>query len=263
MTSGNSGGKGLAKRTNQARTKSPAPKPSRGKYPWDDVEEAFIFGIARSEDGLERTYLNLKDLSDHFDIPYQRVKERSAQKRWTERRHAEQVKITQERQKARTSKLVENAVEFDENAYNVAKIGVGMIMARLAEISSEMGPMKQRKARALEKMEAGEKVQPFELYSAINYREMQGLSQAAQVFQDIGRKALGTDGEKLDINIDGTVEHAVSVVEELGRDDSERLGAMFAAMERAGINLSELGSSPDVVEGEWTEDDDDTTTEDE
>lgn len=250
VTSGNSGKKSPAKKGVQRRTEPTAEKKRTGgapaKYPWEEVEAAFVQGIARSEDGMERTYLNLKDLAEHFDIPYQRVKERSASKRWTERRLQAQTELEQARQKARQRELVKGAIEFDEKALSVAKIGIGLIQSQLAQIAGGVRAANERREDALRRQANGEHVEKWELYSPINYREMEGLSRAAETFQNIGRRALGTDGEKLDINVEGNIEHAVSVSQELQRDDAERLAGMVAALERAGLTL---GAPAGVPEG--------------
>jgi hypothetical protein len=261
VTSGNTGKKTLSRKGDQTRTEPAEVKIRTGgakaKYPWDEVESAFIEGIARSEDGMERTYLNLKDLAEHFDIPYQRVKERSASKRWTERRLQAQTELEQARQKSRQRELVKGAVEFDEKALSVAKIGIGLVQSQLAQIAGDLRAANERVADARRRMEAGEKVEKWELYSAVNYREMEGLSRAAETFQNIGRRALGTDGEKLDINVEGNIEHAVSVSQELQRDDAERLASMLVALERAGLAMGTPGGTPELESADRSDDEND------
>lgn len=218
--------------------KRPGPKPQRAtpvrgtprKYDWEAVGKAYVEGIRKDDGSLE--WMNLRELADHYAIPYARVREVSARDRWSEQRAGYQIQAAQERKKKRIQKLNENAVDFDEKSYNAAKIGVGLITQRLGEILKESQIRRPIREEAFERLSNGEPVERSELWSAINYREMDGLARAARTFQEMGQRALGTDVQKVDVTgtVEGHVEHVHSVREEMMRDDTERLTAVVEAL---------------------------------
>lgn len=217
----------------------------RRSIPWDEIRREFVEGWDVNGD----IHLpNLRELSERHDVGYVRVRERSAKERWKDRRDAMQIKVTQERQKKRALGLAKNAIEFDEKAHNVAKLGIAMVTVRLAEISQEVGRQQEVRARALVKQQQGLPVDKHELWSAVNYRELEGLASAAERFQTIGQKALGTDVQKHEITgaDGGPIESTVGIVVELNRDDPERLAMMIKAMHEANL-VSE--DDWDIVEG--------------
>lgn len=272
MTSANTARKTSKGKGNKTRTtKTPAKRPTR--YDWDSIRTAFIEGMPVPDGGqFERTFHTQKEIAELFDVPYQRVRERASQERWTELRHKEQIEVAAKRQKERSEKILGDALDFDEKTLKVAQVGINLITARLGEIASDVKDYRERRAEAIEKMKRGEKVEAFELYSAVNYREMESLASAAARFQEIGNKALGIDVQRHEISgpgggplqVDG-----VSVGEELLRDDPERMTAVLAAAIRAGIDVGELTAKQadtideeetgdgekDVVEGDWYEGD--------
>jgi hypothetical protein len=91
------------------------------------------------------------------------------------------------------------------------------------------------------------------LYSAIWFKEIEGLAGALDRFQNIGMKALGTDIQKHEVtNPDGSMSTTVNVVGELHRDDPERLALILQAMRDTGILPSDALEIEDaeVVEEE-------------
>lgn len=257
--------KGHKKRT-KGGTKSKSPA-KRSRYDWDALRTAFVEGVPVPEGGqYERQFMNQKELAEAFDVPYQRVRERASKERWTELRHREQVELATKRQKERNEKLLGDAIDFDEKSLKVAQVGINLITARLAEIAGSHKTQKDIREKALERMARGEKVEKWELYPAINYREMEGLASAAQRLQEIGNKALGIDVQKHEISGPGggplQIDSTVSVTDELMRDDPERITAVLAAATR--LVGHELANIIDVegieeedeatVEAEWSED---------
>lgn len=210
------------------------------------------------EEGGDRRFLNLRELSELFDVPYQRIRERSSHERWPDRRQAYQTKLTRERQKQHAAKLAKDAVDFDEKAYKVADMGLGMIQARIAEIAKEWQTGRQRREEAMARKEAGEYVERHELYSAVNYREMEGLASAAAQFQSIGMRALGTDVQKHEITgpDGGPIESAtVHIVSELNRDDPERFASLVQGLVEAGLVDPAMIEDNDknIIDGEVVE----------
>ncbi len=230
------------------------------KYDWEMIKRQYVEGVNTGTDEKSLRLPTLKELSDEYGAPYTRVRERSAKERWTERRAEYQIVATRERQKKRVKKMAENAVEFDANAYKVASTGMAMIYTRLAEIAAQVNASRALRADALERQKNGEPVERYELYSAVNYREMEGLASAASRFQEVGMKSLGTDVQRHEISgpDGGPIEATTtSIIQELNRDDPERLAMLVAAMKESGLYT---GDDENVIDGELIEETETTTT---
>lgn len=226
------------------------------RHDWEAIRTAYIEGFDPDGTGQSVIFGTLAEVAERFNVTPERVREMSARERWPTRRNAHQLKMATEARTARLRALSSQSVEFDERTLTVAKIGMGMVTARLTEVAEELKESKDRRAKAMAKRERGEPVERHELYSAVNYREMEGLAKAAVTFQDIGRRALGTDIDRLEITgADGgaiQMEGDFSIREELGRDDPERLAQILMAAHRAGITQALSRAS-----GEPVDDDDD------
>jgi hypothetical protein len=238
--------------------KSPARKGGRTpKYDYDGLRTAFVEGFPENPDDPEgsRDWPNLRELSERTNVPYERIRERSAKERWVELRHAHQMEIAKQRRKKRVETLSTKAVEFDDRNLGIAELGLKLIGQRFTEIAKEVQLKAERRAKAEEMLRQGLPVDRYDLYSAIRSTEMNELARAADVLQNMGMKALGTDVERHSIDISGdvTVDHSISVSQELERDDPDRLAAFMAAAQRSGVfqQLAEL-TAP-VVEGDEDE----------
>lgn len=243
-------------KTPRKATKQPVPRNKGGrppvgkarKYDWEAVRKTFIEGLPSDPakpDG-DRTWVSQKELADRVDVPYQRIRERSSKERWTELRANYQAELARKRQQGRIKRLATEATEFDDSALNVAKIGQKLVATRLAEIARDVSRKNAIREQALRDLEAGRAIDPIDLRSAIYSKELESLAKSSQLFQEIGMRALGTDVQRHEINgqLDHgvTVEHTISVVRELERDDPDRLGAFLAAAHNAGVfqQLAEL-----------------------
>ena len=218
------------------------------KYDWPALQRVFVEGEEK-DDGSLVTF-NLKEISDRFGVPYQRVRERASQERWTDRRNVHQQQTAVERQRKQRKKMVDESVQFDVNALNAAKLGIGMSTARLAEIMAEHQVKQARVKDAQRRMEAGEPVEKWELYSAINYRELEGLAGAIERFQSVGMRAMGTDVQKYEVTSpDGSMAATtINVTAELHRDDADRMALILEAMQDAGLIPED--AIQDIIDGE-------------
>lgn len=209
------------------------------KYDWDSLRQMFIEGIQnKSENPLEREFVTLKELGIRTNTTYAALRERSSAESWQENREAFQMRLMKHRQYIRLATLGKESIEFDTKTLNMAKAGVNIIMTRLAEIINEINAAKVRKDRAIELSKQGVLVDPYHLQSVIDSKELAALAAAAQLWQSIGNKSIGTDvikgeltpSEDLDTDV-----RAISMSQELGRDDPERLAAFMLAAKRAGL----------------------------
>lgn len=230
------------------RRSGPAPK-----YDYDAARLEYIEGIAQ-DDGSSRLP-SLKELAERHDIPYTAIRRAASKERWTERQTAYQSQIAQERQRKRIKELASQGIEFDTNAHRAAQLGVSMTTARLAEIAEEFKVRAPRIKEARERVQNGEPVEKWELYSAVNYRELEGLASALDRFQSVGMKALGTDVSRHEIsNPDGSLQpQTININAELARDDPERLGAFIAALHEVGLTPNDIAQEG-VVDAEVVED---------
>lgn len=248
----------------------PAPRGTRGnnrKYDYSNAKAQYIEGVPEDPAKPEgsRTWLNLKEVADRVDIPYQRIRERSSKERWTDLRTNYQASLAKKRHEDRAKKIITEAIEFDDKSLDVAKMGTRLVAARMSEIASAVREAATKKQIIQDKLDNDLPIEKHEwqwLKTQINSAELERLAKSMAMFQDIGMKSLGTDVARHEISGPGgapigvDVEHTISVARELQRDDPDRLGAFFAAAHRAGVfeQLAELEGGDEADDYEPTED---------
>lgn len=227
----------------------PAPK-----YDYDAARLEYIQGIEQ-DDGSYKL-LTIKDIAERHDIPYTALRRRSSKERWTDRQNTYQSQIAQEKQKKRAKELAGQSIEFDKNAHNAAKLGISMASARLAEIAEEFRSKQGAIREARERLERGDPVEKWELYSAVNYRELEGLAGALERFQTVGMRALGTDVQRHELTSpDGSMTpQNINITAELSRDDPDRLGAFLQAAAEVGLLDSLMEDDSGVIDAEVVDD---------
>lgn len=205
--------------------------------------------------------LTLKELADIYSIPYETLRSKAGDDRWSYLRAEYQTKNQIAIREARTVALVKEAVSFDDVSLKAAKLGQTLIVGRLGQIAALFQAQGISFERALEKARNGLPLDPSETRSSINYKELVELANALDRFQNVGRKALGTDVEKIDINSSvGVTRVDVHIGDELAKPDVDRMASTIEAMRRAGLHslLGEQLALPEVaeevVDGEIIED---------
>lgn len=237
------------------------------KYEWEPIRRDFIEGIERA-DGTknERWFPNLREVADLHNVPYARIRKRSAQERWTNKRAAAEQVYHQKRAEGRAKMIARNALDFDDKAFQAAKLGMAMVTTRMAEIAGEVQARKPRRDQAWQDFQNGLPVEKTDLYSAVRANEINELASALDRLQASGMKALGTDVQRIDLmNSGGDTVNILNVTQEVQRDDPERLAAILGAMGEAGMFSNELlqhlegleDPEDNVIEGEVEEDESD------
>lgn len=227
---------------------------SNRKYNWEQLAKEYIEGI-ETPGKEERVFPTMKELAELHGVPAQMVRARASKERWTEKKDAHAMRLAKERLRKRQSLLLNKGVDFDDRAHKAAELGVGLITNRLAEIAQEISRRQKVRDNALAMMDAGLPINKEDLYSAINYREMEGLASALSRFQEVGMKALGTDVTRHEISgPDQTaIEVKTNIRHEISRDDPERIAAIVSSFEDAG--LLELGTVQEIIDAEIVEED--------
>lgn len=218
------------------------------KYDWLAIRTAFIEGL-KEEGKEEATFYNLKELAERMNVPVVRMREKSSEERWYEQREQYQLRAAKARQTKRILELSGESVDFDSKSLNLAKLGMAMVTARMSEIARDVKDQTRRREEAIQQQLAGNPVDPEDLQTVIDARELNTLALAATQWQQLGQKALGTDVQRMEIqqdiqhNIDVDVE-VLSISAELGRDDPERLASFLQAAKRAGLLEEVLTEDP-------------------
>lgn len=229
------------------------------KYDWDTAQQLFVDGVSQGEDAPPQ-YLNLRELAEQMGIPYQQVRERAARHRWTSLRQKAILEMAQAKRRKRAERLATEGSKMDDTSLDVAKMGMTLIRLRMGEIAEHVKAKQEQRKRSLDLLKDGNPVEWTELYSAINYKEMQGLAIAATTLHDLGQKALGTDA--ININVKGGVdvgvtgEVTVSVVDEMTRPDPERIAVILGILSRVNLpheHILGLAQNGNVIEGEVEE----------
>lgn len=244
-----------------AKTKTPAKRGRKTKYDYEKAKEYFVEGwpVDPDDEDSDRDWLNLRQVSERMEIPYERIRERSASERWTDLRRTYQTSAARDRQKRRIEQLGRKSIEFDDRSLRIAESGLKLIGHRMNEIAELVQAGRARRDEAVERFKEGEHVERMELWTQVRSTEMVELARAAEVLQSIGRRALGTDVEHVQVDATVNGEVAISVAAELERDDPDRLASFVAAVQRA--DLAEI-LAVQQVEQDTDEDEDDADTED-
>jgi hypothetical protein len=213
------------------------------RYDWPTIKEHFV------ESGLDVT---LKHVSEVFGIPYATVRERAANERWTYLRATFHAELSRANKKQRIERLDKDAKSFDDSSLRVAAVGQVLVTGRLSQMADLFTAGQNQHNETVKKVRAGETPSRADLSSPLNYKELSELAKGLQGFQDVGRKALGTDAQNLNIQgeTDVSVDHNVKVTAELAKDDQDRLAAMMLVMQRTGLAESGPGEGGGVLEAE-------------
>lgn len=216
------------------------------KYDWDGMREEYL---------TSEKLMNLKTIAEKYNAPYNYVRQKAGEERWSYLRVEEQRRVWKAKRQDHVRKMADESVNFDRNAIDTAKVGMRLVAVRLAEIAQEQVAREPTRSAAMAALKQGVPVDKAELYSAIRYTELRELATAGKLFQDMGRAAFGTDVQQVEFHGDVDVEAAVvSISQELGKDDPQRLMAFMEAMQRTGLVTVHADTA---VDGEVVEDDDD------
>lgn len=233
------------------------------RYDWPSVKMVFVEGTV--DDDGERTWPNLREVAELFDVPYVRVREHSAKGTWRDERSAFMANIERVRQDRRAKSLAQDSVDMDKRALQLARTGMQLAAARLAEI----GKLVAEQQRA-EQEHGADALRGRPPLPAVDARELATLIGAAESAYALGQKALG-EIPTLRHEISGPggmpVQTQHDVRAELRQDDPDRLAKFLVAAERAGlvgvpgsIALGATGSQaldaepPELLEGGNPED---------
>lgn len=201
------------------------------RYDWPSVKMVFVEGTV--DDDGERTYPNLREVADLFDVPYVRVREHSAKEAWLDERAAFQANIERVRQERRAKSLAQDAIDMDKRALTMAKTAMQLVGARLAEIGQAVAA--QQRAEAEQGADAARSRGALPLIDA---RELATLVSAGQDAYALGSKALGevpTTRHEITGVGGSPVRTQTDVRGELRTDDPDRLAKFLVAAERSGL----------------------------
>lgn len=228
------------------RVENPIPPGSKSRGPkpvfdWTTIRSEYVEGILKDDakDEFDRWWPTYEDLAKRHGTAITTIQGRGSKERWRNLKDQQAVEYTKARQRKRADKIANAAIQFDDNALKVGEMGVALIMSRLGEVATEMRMRKDTRAEAVERLARGEDVKVKDLRSAVYHQEMLSLANAAEKFQQIGLRALGTlEGNTTinQLNVDAST-NTMNVAQELIRDDKERAGALVAA-------FAEIGALP-------------------
>lgn len=206
------------------------------KYDWDKAREFYIHG-EELDDGTVINF-TLSELSRKTNIPYQVLRVRSIRESWKARREVYLVERTRAMSQKRIAEISKKSKDFDAKAFKTAEKGLDLVNRRLNEIWEEASRKSAALQEAQERLARGEVVARWELLSPIYHRELEGLATAAERFQTIGMRALGTDVKKLDITGgEGMIQqnNTLNIHQEMTRDDPNRMAALVRGLIETGL----------------------------
>lgn len=250
---------------------------NKSKYDWPKIRAAYIEGVPddpNQPDG-PRKWLGLDETAKLMGVNPTTMRNKSSEEKWADQRQSYKAAFAVQRQRQRMAKMVDEAVDFDDRALNVAKIGIGLITQRMAEIARDQAEKERKRRDILEKMRNGVIVDPTQLPKAVivDADEMLTLARAAQTWHDIGQKSMGiTDTARIEITgaSGGPVDIRHNHTENLRDAGPDKIARAFALAEQIGLmgenrnaleanNITEVEPMPDdeddVVDAEVVDED--------
>lgn len=196
------------------------------RYDWPSLRAAYVEGYVTDEG--ERRFPSLREVAELFEVPPQRVRERSAREHWTDGRAAFQSNVEKVRQERRSSELGKEAVDLDKRALQVSKNGLQLVAARIGEIAQELQRVNALRA-------AGGPEADF-LPSAVNAGEQVQLARAASEWHALAQRALGeVPTQRVEVTGTGGGPVRTDVRAELSADDPFRLFKFLQAAQNVGL----------------------------
>jgi hypothetical protein len=229
----------------------------RSKYDWLDVRAAFIEGT-RDSDGTI-VWPSVPELAKKYSIPEAALRNRVGSERWRDHRQAHQNQLAVERQKEHAKVLAKKAVKFDEQAVEASTVAQQIVLDRLYEIQ-ELKTLDQPRLNEIrDRVEQGEIIDPRELrQSVVGYSELESLAKAFNLFNEVGRKALGLkDGETAGAQTNIQINQITNVAEQLRQSDEQRNQALLSVLQNSNLKLPGIttGKQEEILEGEIVDDD--------
>ena len=197
----------------------PAPKQRGAAYDWPTIRRRYVEGVPPEKGQELTTWPSLMSVADHFGVPQETVKTKSAQEGWPTLRSKWQAQVEVRRQQARLAHLAKQGVELDGKALDVAKLGLQLAMFEL-----------QRTARAAQDARAGGDASAGRIPAV----ELQRLAAAADVFHKIGLRSIG-DTETTRVELTGAGGSPIEISQELRRDDPTRIAGVLGVSQQAGL----------------------------
>jgi hypothetical protein len=203
-------------------------KKGRRTHNWDLVKDHYIQGVPDEQTG-KRMWLNMRELSEIHEVPYNKLRERKSKEGWDNDRSMYQVQHSRLQSAERNAHLVSEVVDFDAKVLAGSKVGVILIQARLGEIAEQLKYDRQIKA-------SGD-VESYNSISSdwVDSGEIAQLSRALSSFQDIGRKCLGDAIDDLPVASAEGDPNSIDVREELAYAPDERIARTLEVLSEAGL----------------------------
>lgn len=194
-------------------------RPDHRKYDWPEIKRRYVEGY---NDGTETVWPTLDAVAEHFGLPAQRIREKSATDGWRAARTQWQAQVEATRRQARANALAKKGLDLDNKAFDVASLGLQLCQAKLAEVAQAA-----QTARSNAGPGGGSG-------GIIDSMEMQRIAAAVDVFHKVGLRAIG-DPEVHRVELSGPAGQPIEIASELRRDDPSRLTGVLSVLQQAGL----------------------------
>ena len=232
----------------------------QSKWPWEKIRKDYIEGIRLngSEDPLDISWPTLVKVAEMYGVPAGTVQVRAGKEKWMHQRQSFQLRMDVVRKRERARLMAKEGRAFDVNVLNISKIGLNVILRRMAEISRSVQIREGAIEQLTAAMERGE-VPDLSLLSNMpefDAAEVERMANAATRFEELGRRVLGEPSEEAE-SIVSQEDEIITDVDDNADDD--RLVAMLSVMQSTGLATQLLGQSTMKALGAGTDDDEDDT----
>lgn len=210
----------------------PPPAGKRNRiYDWPAIKRRYVEGHPATDGSGVTEWPSLDAVAEHFGLPPQRIREKSAIEGWVGARQKWQAQVEVARQQARAGALAKSGLEVDTAALDSAKLGLQLCLAVLGDRARAV--QAQRSANV---GDAGPRI-------SMSALELSRLAQAVDLWHRIGLRAVG-DPEVHRLEVTGAGGRPIEIAAELKRDDPQRLAGVLAVLTQAGLGDLFGGDDP-------------------
>lgn len=204
---------------------------------WHLVRRDYIEGVRNDPDGdpLDMHWPTLAELAKKYGIKEPTIGARSARERWSAQKRSFVSQIEIKQRAARMREMKKEGIAFDKNVLAIGKLGVNIVVRRLAEITKAAGQREALSEAFIRQMERGETPDVSVMGDMADFdaKELSMLADAAQRFTELGRSVIGVPDETLLIRDEA--ESGGSIIETMEQGDDERLADLVDALQNAGV----------------------------
>lgn len=143
------------------------------KYDWASIKQEYVQGI-QTEKGT--IYPTLEEMANKYGCSFVYIRKKSAKENWIEQRHIYAAKLEQKLIEKKTNKLAGQQSDFDYDVYQLTRNLMNYVRVKMNAINKKITENREP-----------------------SLNEIDQLAKIVKQIQDIGKRALGDEGNIDDV----------------------------------------------------------------